>query len=450
MPDTIYALASAQGRCGVAVIRISGPFALGTFAVMGMQRPPLERRVYYTSLKYPEGGTLDKILVVYFRAPHSFTGEDIVELYVHGSRAILTQIFHILDSIKNVRMAQPGEFCKRAFMNGKMDLTEAEGLIDLINAETKAQMLQAQHQVSGSLGKMYKGWADALLALLAHCEAYIDFPEEILSLSAKQSIHKKLVKLIAELSEHIDDNHRGERIREGIKVAVIGPPNAGKSSLINLLAKRDVAIVSNRMGTTRDSIEVLLDIHGYPVRLFDSAGIRETEDALEAKSIERTFTTIRHAHILLLVIDGCTQSIAKDFFCKIGALADRDAPIIILANKCDRAEFALPEQSFFDKNALFAISTLSNAGIESFLCHLQQRIESSFSTSFKAPMITRHRHRTAIKICLQHLQRALSVDAPELFAEDLRMATRQLEQITGQTTVEDTLDIIFQDFCIGK
>ncbi len=445
MSGTIYALASGAGRSGVAVVRISGAGALSALSRMGVDviKP---RYAHLCNLKNPkDDSVLDNALVLYFNAPYSFTGEDVVELHLHGSRAVLAETFSVLEGMQGVRLAEPGEFSKRAFENGKMDLTEAEGLIDLINAETHAQMKQAQRQAMGALGALYNSWADKIIPLLAHYEAYIDFPDEDLPDSLSQEALDKIGGIIREIKTHLADNNRGERMRDGVQVAVVGSPNAGKSSLVNALAKRDVAIVSGTAGTTRDVIEVSLDISGYPVRLFDTAGIRNSVDEIESEGIKRAITTAQKADIILLMIDGAETAITQDVIDeKTAELGNNNVPIIVLANKCEKENFVTPATS-----NTFVVSMVDNTGVEEFLEHLQKIILSTFGTTGD-PVITRTRHREALQDCYGALKQALQAPVPELIAEDLRVAVRCIGRITGQIDVEELLDIVFKDFCIGK
>ena len=445
MADTIYALASGGGRSGVAVVRISGRQALNVLSIMGVENPE-PRYALLRNLKNPkDNSVLDNALVLYFNAPHSFTGEDVVEIHLHGSKAVLSETFSVLEDIQGVALAQPGEFSKRAFENGKMDLTGAEGLIDLINSETHAQMKQAQRQAVGELGTLYNGWADKIIPLLAHYEAYIDFPDEDLPESLSQEALSKIGGIMHVIEHHLADNNRGERLRDGIQVAVVGSPNAGKSSLVNTLAKRDVAIVSDTAGTTRDVIEVSLDMAGYPVRLFDTAGIRDSSDEIEVEGIKRAITTAQSADIILLIIDASNTLITQDSIDKsIAELGNNTAPVIVLANKCEKQSYRVPIA-----DNVFAVSMTNAFGLDVFLSHLQSVVLDCFGMTGD-PVITRARHREALVDCNHALQRALIAPEAELIAEDLRVAVRCIGRITGQIDVEELLDIVFNDFCIGK
>jgi len=338
-------------------------------------------------------------------------------------------------------MAEAGEFTRRAFENGKMDLTEAEAIADLIHAETEAQRKQALRQLDGALGKLYEDWRKRLSRSLAYMEAAIDFSDEELPADMIEKQSAELYLLRASIAAHLNDNRRGERLREGFSIAILGPPNAGKSSLLNALAQRDAAIVSPTAGTTRDVIEVHLDIGGYPVMLADTAGLREGADTIESEGIRRARARAEQADLKILVFDGAvwphkdnvTQSLVND-----------DALIVV--NKADLFDSATIQ----DDEALF-ISVQDNIGIDALLQKLAHEIAQRFATSAgETPPLTRARHRAALEECLTHLDRALSAPMADLRAEDVRMAMRALGRITGRVDVEDLLDIIFRDFCIGK
>ena len=444
MTKTIYALASGIGRSGVGVVRISGDNTFDFAKQLGVKNFTPNKLVR-TNLFANNGDLIDEAMSVAFKNPNSFTGEDVVELHIHGSQAILNILFDELDK-QGARLAEPGEFSKRAFANNKMDLTQAEGLIDLINAETQAQMQQAQRQTQGALRDLYNSWADELLPLLAHCEAYIDFPDEDLPESVKKQADDKIQNLISSILNHLEDNNRGERIRNGIQVAIIGAPNAGKSSLINVLTKRDVAIVSAQAGTTRDVIEVNLDIKGYPVRLFDTAGIRDSNDIVESEGIKRAVKSANQADIIILVIDGVKNIINDELILhNTKSIQNENAPLIILANKNENVSFNTPQTS----KSIIPISTYTGDGIDTLVEQLYALI-SGLVIMDSEPIITRNRHRRALQDCLDSLIQSQTAPVPELIAEDLRIALRHLGIITGTVDVEELLDVVFKDFCIGK
>jgi tRNA modification GTPase len=444
---TIFALASGAGKCGVAVFRISGRDAWQVLArLCEFDEKPQPRTAFLRDVIHPKTGEkIDKALVLYFAAPNSFTGEDVVELHTHGGRAIMNAIIEALAALPGFRMAEPGEFTRRAFENGKMDLTEAEAIADLVHAETEAQRRQALRQMEGSLGKLYGNWSGRLSHSLAMMEAAIDFADEDLPDDMIERQMAALQELRAEIGSHLNDSHRGERLREGFSVVLLGPPNAGKSSILNALARRDAAIVSPTAGTTRDIIEVHLDINGYPVILADTAGLRElaektSADQIETEGVRRARARAAEADLKIVVFDGAAWP-EKD------AEAENlvDANSIVVVNKRD----LLPPKCEQGEGMPVFISATIGSGIDTLLQRLGLEIESRFSET-SAPPLTRARHRAALEGCTQHIDRALSATQADLRAEDVRLAMRSLGRITGRVEVEDLLDIIFRDFCIGK
>lgn len=436
--DTIFALASAPGRAGVQVIRISGPDAGAVLSrLMGRPLPP-PRQAALAGLRDPVTGELfDKALVLSFPAPGSFTGEDVVELHLHGGRAVLSAATQALTAL-GLRVAEPGEFSRRAFEHGKLDLTEAEAIADLVDAETAAQRRQALRQMEGALGQLYDGWRHRLTRALAHLEADIDFPDEDLPGGLSDAVRPVVEGLVAELSAHLADQGRGERLRDGISITILGAPNAGKSSLLNAIARRDVAIVSNQAGTTRDVIEVQLDLGGYPVLLADTAGLRDAADLVESEGIRRALDRAAKADLKLLVFDGGELPDPATL-----ALADDDA--ILVMNKADLPGAVAPLAG----RPILSLSARTGDGVPALLSTLEQAVAARYAPS-GAPALTRARHRSALEECLESLTRALQAPLPELAAEDVRLAVRALGRITGRVDVEDLLDVIFRDFCIGK
>jgi tRNA modification GTPase len=303
--ETIYALSSAGGRAGVAVIRVSGPRVIKVIEALTGRAAPRPREAALRALVDPASGVaLDRALVLFFRGPESFTGEDVAEFHVHGGRAVVASVLGALGGIEGLRTALPGEFTRRAFENDKLDLTEAEGLGDLIDAETEGQRRQALRQMEGALGRLYEGWRQRLIRVLAHAEADIDFADEDLPDELTATLGPKIGALAAEIQTHLDDGHRGERLRDGVEVAIIGPPNVGKSSLLNRLAGREAAIVSDEAGTTRDVLEVRLDLGGVPVTLADTAGLREAEGRVEREGISRARARAESADLRLVMVAG--------------------------------------------------------------------------------------------------------------------------------------------------
>lgn len=473
MTDTIYALSSAPGKAGVAIVRVSGDKSWDSLYKLGkITDTPKPRTALYASLFDPATDELiDRALVLPFKGPASFTGEDVVEYHLHGSAAVIDAFLSALKTQDGHRLAEPGEFTRRAFENGKIDLTEAEAIADLIEAETQAQRHQALSQMGGALSNLYNGWREELIRSLAYVEAVIDFPDEDVPDSETAKAHPAIQKIESEIALHLNDNRRGERLRGGIQVAVIGAPNAGKSSLVNALAGRDVAIVSAMAGTTRDVIEVHMDLGGYPVILADTAGLRPdqiTEDgahgSIESEGIRRALERAENADIRVLVFDGSNQQLDKH---TVNLINDRS---VIVMNKSDAPSFSgvipaasaqrtrtagirqtgCPHEGGHDNIAPISLSTTTGQGMEDFLAALTAKIKSLYDFSRETPSLTRARHRAALEDCRKHLQSSLTARLPELMAEDLRLAARALGRITGRVDVEDLLDVIFRDFCIGK
>ncbi len=443
MIPTIFALATAPGRAGVAVVRVSGPASGDALAALTGKPLPAPRMAKLVRLRDPgTGEALDDALVLRFTAPRSFTGEDVVELHLHGGRAVVAGVVEALSALPGLRVAEPGEFTRRAFENGKLDLTEAEAVADLVDAETSAQRRQALRQMEGALGQLYDGWRERLTRSLAHIEADIDFPDEDLPSGVSDAARPVLEALAAEIDAHLDDRGRGERLREGLHIAIVGAPNAGKSSLLNALARREAAIVSARAGTTRDVIEVHLDLGGYPVVLADTAGLREAAaDEVEEEGIRRALDRAARADVKVAVFDA-TALPALDS--ATVALVDKDTVVVL--NKTDLADAPVPTVGGQDA---VAVSARTGSGLP----ELERRLTAFTADRLAgsgAPALTRARHRSALEECRDALRRALTAPLPELMAEDVRLASRALGRITGRVDVEDLLDVIFRDFCIGK
>jgi len=440
--DTIFALSSAPGRAGVAVIRISGQESFAAARRLSGKRLPSPRRAVLRRLRDPQTkDDLDQAIVIVFPAPHSFTGEDVVEFHLHGGRAVLRAVMDSLAASDGLRPAEPGEFTRRAFENGKLDLTAAEGLADLVSADTEAQRVQALRQLGGNLGALYESWRQELLRSLAHIEAYIDFPDEELPPGLVGETRANLLRIRDEISGHLHDGRRGERLRDGVSVAILGPPNVGKSSLINVLAGRDAAIVSAQAGTTRDVIEVHLDLSGYPVVVADTAGLRMAADDVESEGVRRALARGADADIRILLFDA---TVLPEIDATTAALVDDNA--LVAVNKVDLAPVG--SLSIGGQSAL-AISADSGAGIDRLLAKLTEAVIERAGIRAD-PALTRARHRRALEECAEALDRAVAANAIELLAEDLRLATRAVGRITGRVDVEDLLDIVFREFCIGK
>ncbi len=440
--ETIFALATPPGKSGIAVIRISGSKCNIVLHSLGISKLPLTRYAKLHKLYHPISQELiDEALVIYFKAPASFTGEDSLELQLHGSRAVIVEIFDALSHIQGVRMARAGEFSFRAFENGKMDLTQSEALIDLIDAETKMQHRQALRQMSGALKNLYQQWRNDILKALGLIEAYIDFPDEDIPPLTQLNLKQLIAKITEDIATHLNDKNRGEKLRHGIYVTIVGATNAGKSSLLNLLAKRDVAIVSDIAGTTRDLLEVKLDLAGYPFVISDTAGIRTTRNKIEQEGINRALRSATNADLKLAMFDASQKKLHQ------ATLDLIDEQTIVLFNKIDLANNFTPPKLKNLKS--LAISVHLQQNIDLLLEQLANFAQNNFSPS-SDPMITRTRHRQHLIAALLHLER-FSLEMPiELAAEELRFAAEQLGKIMGKITVDEILGEIFSNFCIGK
>ncbi len=433
--DTIFALSSGHGRSGVAVVRVSGPAAGVAIQALTGAMPAQPRLAARRRILTPAGETIDDGLVLWFPAPASFTGEDVAEFHVHGGRAVVDALLAALGRLPGLRPAEAGEFTRRAVENGKFDLTQAEALADLINAETEAQRRQALRQYDGALTSLYEGWRMQLVGAAAWAEATIDFSDEELPAGIILAKAKaQAADVIDEVRTHLADARRGEILRDGFHLTVIGPPNSGKSSLVNAFARRDVAIVSEAAGTTRDVLEVHLDIGGYPVIVADTAGLHETSDAVESEGVRRAIVRAEQADAVLLLMDATTANPAG-WPTRFG-----DKPVLEVWNKADLPHLERPG---------LAISVRTGAGMNELLVRIGLIVKETLAADSAAPL-TRDRHRHTLGQAEQALTRALCAGAPELFAEELRMALRHLGRMTGRVDVEDLLDVIFGDFCIGK
>ncbi|MBV1900977.1 MAG: tRNA uridine-5-carboxymethylaminomethyl(34) synthesis GTPase MnmE [Kordiimonadaceae bacterium] len=451
--DTIFALASGAGMAGVAVVRISGAAAFEALASLSGKENPEPRMATLRELKHPKSKIrLDKALVLTFPCPASFTGEDVVELHLHGGRSVVAGVLEALAALPSLRIAEPGEFSRRAFEQGKLDLTEAEGLNDLIHAQTAAQREQALSQMDGGLKNLYEGWRAKLIGHLAHLEADIDFPDEDLPEGVSGAISPDMLRLREELTQYLVDGRRGQALRDGFRIVILGEPNAGKSTLLNALAKSDVAIVSEEKGTTRDTIEVSLDLHGYPVRLIDTAGLREVENTVEKEGVRRAKAKAEDADLRLILVRADEWPSLPE-----AATEWLDDTSILAISQTDRVEMFHVEhpKSSLDELGLakniVTISAHNDHGMDDLLALLEQCVENAMAPR-EVPSLTRLRHREALEATVGHLHRFednASLDAV-LAAEDVRMAARSLGKITGRVSVEDMLDVVFSDFCIGK
>lgn len=443
---TIYALASAAGRAGVAVFRISGPAGLAALRFLGVEKPLEPRKATLVTLTSPSTkhqalGTptlIDTALALYFPAPNSFTGEDVVELHTHGSRAVTTLLLEALSACPGLRMAEAGEFARRAFMNDKFDLAQAEGLADLIDAETASQHAQALRQMGGDTSARIEALRMGVLEPLALMEAYIDFPDEDIPEVVLAEATQRVRALQSEISTLLDDGGIGEKIRDGLEIVILGPPNAGKSSLLNALARREAAIVSPEAGTTRDLIEVQMDIGGYAATLVDTAGIRESEQVVEAEGIRRALARARHADITLRLCEVAEIHSQVEILKK-----EASDNTLIVITKIDNSP--LPALPF----AALGISTHTGEGMAQLLAALKEKVARRMG-AVASPLITRARHREALNEASQCLAN-FRADAPlELTCEELRLAAVAIGKITGKIWVDDVLDLVFSRFCIGK
>jgi tRNA modification GTPase len=437
-PDTICAQASAPGRAGVAVIRISGRGA-GDALRQLCGPPPPPRQARLRKLKDPRNGeVLDRGLALWLPGPSSFTGEDIAELHVHGGRAVVGRVIDALLSLKGVRLAEAGEFARRAFENGRLDLTEVEGLADLIAAETEAQARQALAQAEGGARALYERWREDLIKAQALAEAGLDFADEAdVAADAAVEADASVAELLGAISRHLADR-RGERLRDGFRVVIAGPPNVGKSSLLNALARRDAAIVSEEAGTTRDVIEVHLDLGGLPVIVTDTAGIREAVGAAEAEGVRRTLARVSDADLVLWMVDAT----APQWEPKSAEILANAVHIRVL-NKIDRVK------SLHIADGV-VLSAKTGAGVAELVEILSKRAEEGLAVGEPA-VITRARHRAELEAAAQALARFREErGGPEIKAEELRLAARHLGRLTGRINVEEVLGAIFSEFCIGK
>ncbi len=425
-PATIFARATGSGRAAIAVIRISGSGSGPFLDRLCGSRPEPRRAVLRALRAEPAGDLLDRALVLWFPGPASYTGEDCAELHLHAGPAVVEAVSAALVALGG-RPAEPGEFTRRAFLNNRLDLLEAEGIADLIEAETEAQRRQALRQADGALSRLYADWAQRLRRLLAHQEALIDFPDEDLPPEIEVILMRQLDALGREMAAHLADGERASRVRSGLFIAIVGPPNVGKSSLLNHLAGREAAIVSDRPGTTRDAIEVRLVLGEVPVTLVDTAGLREAEDALEAEGVRRARRRAEEADLVI--------SVAADEL-----VPQQPQSGVRVWNKVDLA--AAP-------SGWLGVSARSGAGMAALENRLAEEVRI-LTASTSGPPLTRARHRAGIMEAAGHLQAARRLDLAELRGEALRLAMQALGRLTGTVGVEDLLDTVFNQFCIGK
>jgi tRNA modification GTPase len=440
----IYALSSGRGPCGIAIIRISGKDALQVCKNLTQLKKLKSKEVNYCKLHDPKSSNIidPEALLLWFPAPNSYTGDDLAEFHVHGSNAVINSLLRILSVQDNCRLAEPGEFTKIAFQNDKMDLLKAESIADLIHSETELQRQQAAKLVQGNASNYYNDLREKLIKALSYIEAKIDFAEGDLPEKVLKEVHKSIKDIHKDIQQILENNKVGEKIRDGFKVSIIGEVNAGKSSLLNLLSKREVAIVSEEEGTTRDVIETFLNIDGYPVILADTAGIREAKNEVEKKGISLALGKSKESDLNIIMIDNSSKVVNH----KIKDLINEDS--IVLLNKSDIKD---NQNHKFDADTIL-VSVRENKNIDILIQKLKKKLSNKFTLN-NSILITRERHRAKLNECLKEIDNFLNKDQNkdiELAAEDLRMATRHLGSIVGKVDVEEILGSIFKDFCIGK
>ena len=442
---TIYALSSGIGVSGIAVVRISG--AETKKIVSGLTDKPFPTPRFATLKKVNNSnktGLIDEGIILWYPGPNSYTGEDMAEIQIHGSKAVIDALHYSISKVENCRLAEPGEFTKLAFQNGKISLLKAESVADLISSETEIQRQQAIKIMNGKSADKFNYLREKLLNILSHVEAKIDFPDEDLPKNILNEIKKSSDEVLKNIENILDDQKVGERIREGFKIAILGPTNAGKSSLLNHLSNRDVAIVSEIAGTTRDVIETHLNIEGYPVIVSDTAGIRESKNEIEKKGIKLSLNRAEEADLKLVVVDAKNL----DFTDVLRKLLDENAILVI--NKSDLLKKDIDPEIKKINHVLISIK--DNLNIDDLILKIKNNLKSKFITSDDI-LITRERHRQHLQQCLDHLKNFNKKNEIEDFdkaAEDLRLATRHLGMIVGKVDVEEILGSIFNDFCIGK
>ena len=441
----IFALSSGPGKSGIAVIRITGEKTSDAIKILTKTKLPKPRVATLRKiLRIDTQEIIDEGIVLWFPGPKSYTGQDLAEIHVHGSAAVINAIHHDLSNLDDLRLAEPGEFTKLAFQNGKINLLEAESIADLISSETEIQRQQAIKIMNGKSADQFNFLREKLLKILSHVEAKIDFPDEDLPNNILDEIKNYSNDVIQKIEKILNDQKVGERIREGFKIAILGPTNAGKSSLINHLSNRDVAIVSEIAGTTRDVIETHLSIDGYPVIISDTAGIRDSKDEIEKKGIKLSLNRAEEADLKLVVVDAKSL----DFNDVLKGLLDENAILVI--NKSDLLEKEIDLEIKNINHVLISIK--DNKNIDELISKIKNNLKNKFITSDDI-LITRERHRQHLEQCLNHLKnfnQKREIEDFDKAAEDLRLATRHLGMIVGKVDVEEILGNIFKEFCIGK
>ena len=438
----IYALSSGRGPSGIAIIRLSGKDTLKIVKLFLKNKKLNTKEANLCKFYNPTDNSLiDEGILLLFPAPNSFTGDDLAEFHVHGSNAVISYFLKVLSEQIDCRLAEPGEFTKIAFQNNKIDLVEAESIADLIHSETELQRQQAVNLVQGNASNYYNNLRDKLIKSLANIEAQIDFAEEDLPGSVLAQTQETIQQVRNDIKQILNDHNIGEKIRDGFRVSITGEVNAGKSSLLNLLAKRELAIVSEEEGTTRDVIEAYLNIDGYPVILADTAGIRESKNEVEKKGILLALNKSKEADLNLIVIDNSSKEINK----KVINLINENS--IVVLNKSD-----IESDQKYDFNEAILVSVKENRNIDQLISKIKNKLSKKFMTTGNV-LVTRERHRIKLNECLKDIENFLKKNKDndiEIRAEDLRRATRQLGGIVGKVDVEEILGSIFKDFCVGK
>ena len=442
---TIYALSSGPGISGIAVIRVSGKNTAEVIKKLtGSKIPPPRVATLKKFNKNGKKELIDEGVILWFPGPNSYTGDDLAEFHVHGSRAVIKAMHSAISKINNCRLAEPGEFTKRAFQNGRINLLKAESIADLISAETEIQRKQALKIMSGKSSDQFNLWREQLLKILSHVEAKIDFPDENLPKNIINAIRKTSNNILIEIKKTLNDQKVGERIREGFRIAIVGPTNSGKSSLLNYLSKRDVAIVSEIAGTTRDVIETHLNLDGYPVVVSDTAGIRDSKNEIEKMGIKIALNRAEDADLKLVIVSAKNVN----FTGVLKGLLTKNAVLVVNKSDLMKGKF----NSKFKKYEHVLISIKKDSNLNKLISKIKNKLKNKFTTA-EDILITRERHRQNLINCVHHLEKFEKKKSAQDFdkaAEDLRLATRHLGMIVGKVDVEELLGSIFNDFCIGK
>ena len=445
---TICATITSPLRSSITVIRISGSQTLKCLEKIGVKNQPIPQKSFFHKIIFDNDDELiDEAIITFFKAPRSFTGEYVAEISIHSSQYILKRIFAKLLSLENVDLASAGEFSKRAFLNGKIDLVQAEAIPDLIASETEAQHKQAISQLSGNLGKIYENWRHKIIEISAFIEALIDFPEDDLPISIIDKINLDVNDLKTQISQHLNDNKAGHKIKNGLSLAIIGAPNAGKSSLMNFLAQSEVAIVSEIAGTTRDIIDIHLEIAGVPVIISDTAGIRLSTDLIEQEGVKRALNKAQNADIKIYLVDTLNPIIQKNLI---------DENTILVFNKIDKIsndeinfKKIISDAGIDNQNNFLIISVAKNINISKLFEALKEKIDLLIP-NFNSPLITQERYRISLQNCLKSLENLNLNKNIEICAENLRICANEIAKINGKIDIENILDLIFSKFCIGK